>query len=184
MIARFNAEKAVQAVGVILRAEGKRMTRLRLAKLIYIAERKCVAETGRSLVGGKLVAMKHGPLHSDILDLINGNHRSEPLWSRYFTTRGPREIELTDEPEVGRLSRYEIALLNEVVARHEGLDDFELSELTHGFDEWIRSFRAGTSTVIPVEMLVQIVHPEHAEEIVQEMKDMAVFDEFFSESAT
>lgn len=128
--------------------------------------------------------MKHGPLHGDVLDLIKGSHRDEPLWSRYFTAHGSRELELADEPEVGRLSKYEIDLLMQVVELHERFDDFELSELTHGFEEWIDFFRPETSTVIPVESLVQSVcKPEHVEQIIQDMKDRAAFDEFFSESA-
>jgi uncharacterized phage-associated protein len=181
---RFNPHKAVQAAGVILRAEGKRTTRLRLLKLLYIAERKCLQQTGRQLIGGKLVAMDHGPLHSDILDLINGVHRDEPLWSRYFTAHGPREVELTDEPEVGRLSKFETELLVGVSQMHEHCHDFALSELTHEFDEWAQSFHAGTSTPIPLELLVRTVcQPEYVEQVIQDMKDKAVFDEFFSESA-
>jgi uncharacterized phage-associated protein len=184
MYGRFNPRKAVQAAGVILRAEGKRTTRLRLLKLLYIAERKCLQKTGRQLIGGKLVAMDHGPLHSDILDLINGTHRDEPIWSRYFTAHGPREVELTDEPEIGLLSKYETELLTSVSQMHEHFHDYALSELTHEFDEWVQSFRDGTSTAIPLELLVRTVcQPEYAEQIIQDMRDKAVLDEFFSESA-
>ena len=184
MLGRFNPQKAIQAAGVILRAEGKRTTRLRLLKLLYLAERKCVAETGRRLIGGKLVAMKNGPLHSDVLDLINGSHQSEPLWSKYFTAHGPREVALTDEPEVGRLSKYEIQTLTCIAEKHAALDDFAISELTHGFPEWRESFEDGESKVIPVELLVRSVcQAEHVEQIIQDMTNTAAFDEFFSESA-
>jgi uncharacterized phage-associated protein len=175
----------VQAAGVILRAEGKRITRLRLLKLLYIAERKCLAETGRQLIGGKMVAMDHGPLHCDILDLIKGRHPNEPLWSRYFSAHGPREVELTDEPDVGALSRYEIDLLNRVCELHAAIDDFDLSMATHGFAEWVETFRAGTSTTIPTRLLVErACGGEFADEIVRGINEKAAIDEFFSESAT
>jgi uncharacterized phage-associated protein len=181
MINRFNPEKAVQAAGVVLRAEGKRITRLRLLKLLYIAERKCLAETGRQLIGGKLVAMDHGPLHSDILDLINGRHPSEAVWSKFFSALGPREVQLTDEPDVGRLSRYEIDLLNHIVEMHAAMDDFDLSMVTHGFPEWAKTAQEGTSTVIPIELLVEeICGAESAGEVLEGINDRAVFDEFFS----
>jgi uncharacterized phage-associated protein len=184
MTTRFNPHKAVQAAGVILRAEGKRTTRLRLLKLLYIAERKCLAETGRQLIGGKLVAMDHGPLHSDVLNLINGIHPNEPLWSKYFSAHGPREVELTDEPDVGRLSQYEIELLNRMSEMHASMNDYCLSMATHGFQEWVDAFRPGTSTTIPIRMIVeQACGAEQADEIVQAITDRAVFDEFFSESA-
>ena len=103
---RFDAEKAVQAAGVLLRNEGKRMSRLRLLKLLIIADRRCLKETGRPILGSKVVAMDNGPLHSDVYDLIKGEHASEPLWSRYIAKAGKQDVVLEDEPPVGRLSRH------------------------------------------------------------------------------
>ncbi|MEI8371389.1 MAG: hypothetical protein WCJ35_00990 [Planctomycetota bacterium] len=39
MTLRLDTEKAIQAVGVPLRRDGKRASRLRLLKLLYIADR-------------------------------------------------------------------------------------------------------------------------------------------------
>ena len=85
MFLKFNTEKAIQVAGVLLREEGKSMTRLRLLKLLLIADRQSLRETGRPILGSRIVAMDNGPLHSDVYDLIKGAHNSAPAWSAYFT---------------------------------------------------------------------------------------------------
>lgn len=63
MTQTLDVEKAIQAVGVLLRREGKRASRLRLLKLLYIADRISLQKTGTPILGSKVVALKHGPVH-------------------------------------------------------------------------------------------------------------------------
>ena len=119
---RLDVEKAIQAVGVLLRREGKRAGRLRLLKLLYIADRTSLMKTGCQILGSRIVAMKHGPLHSEVLDLINGDHIRAPQWSRYFRNVGYTVV-LAEEPAIGKLSRFEIELLNQVVDDHRNCCD-------------------------------------------------------------
>jgi len=58
--------------------------------------------------------MKHGPLHSEVLDLINGQHRDEAKWSRHFRNGDRNAVVLEEEPDTGKLSRHKIELLNRV----------------------------------------------------------------------
>ena len=117
MAHRLDVEKTIQAVGVLLRKEGKKASRLRILKLLYVADRMSLEKTGSLMLGSKFVAMKHGPLHSEVLGLISGQHIAEATWSRHFRNVG-RDIVLEgDEPDVGKLSRHEIQLLNEYPAK-------------------------------------------------------------------
>ena len=185
MFCHFDAQKATQAAAVIMRRLGKRISRLRLLKLLYIAERDAVKDRGHPIIGGPLVAMNNGPLHSAVYDLIKGNHPDEHLWSRFITTDGPRELLLTDEPPVELLSEYEITLLSETTERHDDLDDFDLVEATHGFGEWQKHSKPGTSTPIPMESVVEAVcDASDREEILQELRDKAVVDGIFSQAAS
>src|SRR5438105_4403367 len=62
---KFNLKKTVQAAAEFLRHEpGKQMSRLRLIKLLYIADREALLETGRPITSDTIVAMKHGPVLS------------------------------------------------------------------------------------------------------------------------
>jgi uncharacterized phage-associated protein len=180
---RLDVEKAVQAVGVILRREGKRATRLRILKLLYIADRECLERTGSFLLGSKVIAMKHGPLHSEVLDLINGAHAGEPYWSRFFGNEN-KYVVLSNEPDVGRLSRKEVALLNEVVDERQGLDDWEVVDETHSFHEWLKNYpdrTERTSYPISLDDLIDAVgRHEDADAIRQDIADDDIYDRYFA----
>jgi uncharacterized phage-associated protein len=180
----FDAEKAVQIAAVILRNEGKRISRLRLLKLMLIADRDCLKRTGRPMLGSKIVAMNNGPLHSDVYDLIKGTHKDEAMWSRYIRKSGPRDVVLADEPDVGKLSKHEIELLNEVSDRHMQMDDWELSEATHSFAEFQDHFRKDTSVPIPLEDIIDAVNrgPDK-EAILADLKDDLAWDRYFENLA-
>src|SRR5580700_367699 len=78
-------EKTIQAIGVLFRHDGvRRMNYMRLLKLLYIADREAVKETGRPITGGPLMAMERGPVLQEVYDLIRGQHAAMPFWDRYF----------------------------------------------------------------------------------------------------
>ncbi len=184
MMPRLDVQKAIQAVGVLLRREGKRASRLRLLKLLYIADRIALQQAGCPILGSRIVAMKHGPIHSAILGLINGSHSEEPAWSRHFRTVG-RDVVLEEEPAVGKLSRWEIALLNRVVDERSHLSDWDIAEETHGFEEWQKRYpdpNENTSRPIEMELWIAAVGrgPDEAE-IIQDLEDSQAFRRFFAE---
>ena len=55
----FKIDKAIQAAGVLLNEHQRgQMEYLRLLKLLYIADREAIAETGQPIVGSRVVAMR------------------------------------------------------------------------------------------------------------------------------
>jgi uncharacterized phage-associated protein len=147
--------KKIQAAGVVLRDRGA-MDRLRLLKVLYIADREALKERGSPILGGLVVAMKHGPLHSEVLDYINRNRARSGTWSEYIGNQG-FSVFLIQDPGNLDLSPYEVEKLNEVADRYAVLDTWELSELSHEFEEWKESFVVGTSTAISPESLMKAV---------------------------
>lgn len=179
MYFHFGARKMVEAAAVLLRLEDNSMSYLRLLKLLYIADRESLKETGRPIVGSRPVAMDHGPLHSEVYDLMKGNHIDEPLWSR-FIRKNRYHVELRDDPGVLALSRYEIDKLNEVSERYSNVDDWKLSALTHEFAEYKRNYRKNTSSDIPFEDLIEAVGRSNDQDaILNAAKERAVIDRIF-----
>ena len=147
----FSPEKAVQAAAELLRTEPTRqMSYLRLLKLLYLAERRCLKESGAPILGGKVVAMKNGPLHSEVYDLIKGEHPDQQIWDGHIHKRG-YQLRLERDPGVLALSRLERQLLCEVAELWKELDDWELAESTHSFPEWRKNYVEGSSRTIPLE---------------------------------
>jgi hypothetical protein len=181
---QIDVAKAVQAAGVILRLEGKTASRLRLLKLLYIADRLSFERFGRAIIGSKMVAMKNGPLHSHVLDLLNGKFVGEDRWASCFENQGVL-VNLVQQPDVGLLARCEIDLLEEVTKKFAEQDDWEIVETTHGFAEWQKQYpdpKENTSRRIPVgDILEAVGRGADAKEIAQDHADDEAFNRFFAE---
>lgn len=154
---RYKATKLTQAAAVLLREHGHTMSYMRLVKLLYIANRESLREVGAPIIDDRNVAMKHGPVLSNALDVIRGQSFHSPEWDR-FISRQTYEINLTADPGIGKLSRFEINKLQRVAAEHAHLGDWELVELTHTFPEWIQNAPPeGSSKPIPLEHILSAV---------------------------
>jgi len=140
MLISFSTLKAVQSAAILLKEEGGEMTRLRLLKLLYIADRESIAETFQPITGDDVVAMDHGPVLSKTYRLI----RREPqpgnaVWDKYIAQEGERNHVLIDQPGDGSLSEYEIRKLRAVSAVRRGMTDYEIADETHKFPEWSKN---------------------------------------------
>jgi uncharacterized phage-associated protein len=170
----LRVEKTIHAVGVLFRSDGvRRMNYMRLLKLLYIADREALKETGRPITGGRLVAMERGPVPGEIHDLIRGQHTHMPLWDRFFRTER-YDLEMVEDPDVRKLSRYEITKLQEVATRHAQDDEWELSRLTHTFEEWNKNKpAAGTSRDIGLnDILAALGLADSAAEIAEDARHL------------
>jgi len=177
----FQSRKAAQAIAALIRSEpGKRMNYYRLLKLLYIADRESVRAYGRPIIGGRLIAMERGPLHSAGFDVVSGRAPDIEWWSQFFRTER-RDLEMLDDPGNGDLSAREIDLLNRVREEHEMDDDFEVGKRTHEFDEFLKNMPAkGKSATIPfADLLDAVKRTGDAEAIQQDAKDKALFDKVF-----
>ena len=179
MTFRFHLDKTLQAAGVLLGLDGGRMGYIRLLKLLYIADRELLVETGRPLTGDDAVAMKHGPVLSRVYDLIKGVAPPGSLWDAHLRTEN-YSVMLAADPGRGKLSKGEVEKLHDVTERYRYLDDFEVSERTHEFPEWQDHHRPGTSTPIPWQEILQAQgKPELVEIIERDEATRRFLDESF-----
>ena len=133
---KFDTLKTIQAAAIVLKQHNSRCSRLRLLKILYIAERQVLAQTLRPILGDRVVAMDHGPVHSRTYDLLKGEDTESVLWGQFIANDGPRDLRLTGDPGVGRLSRFEIDQLVAVCQKYFFEDDYRLADATHEFPEW------------------------------------------------
>jgi uncharacterized phage-associated protein len=151
---RFDFDKTLQAAGVLLDADGGRMEFMRLVKLLYVADRELIAETGQTLTGDRALAMKTGPVLSRLYDTIHGQSPQADRWADFIQREG-YQVVLKQKPGRQKLSRREITKLLDVTERFRQLDSFDLSEETHKFDEWQRHYHEGAVTPIPWEEVLR-----------------------------
>lgn len=115
---------------------GRSMDLYRLIKLLYIADRRSLVETGYTITGDKMVSMKYGTVLSTVYDAIKDPEKF-PVWSEHVgRDNGNSVVLLVEEPDVGELSRYEKRLLGEVHSEFGAYSFSEDKDYTHELPEY------------------------------------------------
>jgi uncharacterized phage-associated protein len=183
----FKPLKTIQASAVLLKTTAaRRMSRLRLLKLLYIADRECLKEFGQPITGDRAVAMKNGPVLTHTYDLIKGQDFAATEWEKFFRPSGKRDIELTADPGLGKLSQSEISKLQAIAQQFEDEDDWAVAEFTHTFPEWIKNKPANNSSKpIPLDDVLEAVGLiSHKQELIQAARGVAAVHQLFAKSRT
>ena len=167
---RFDFDKTLQAAAELLRHEPhQQMSRIRLIKLLYIADREAIKETGRPITCDAVVAMKHGPVLSRLYDIIKGESLESPLFDEHIGQQG-YQLFLKADPGKARLNRFEIRKLSAISARYSEYGDWDIAEETHGFEEWAKNNPGESACPIPMEdILAAVGHsPDRIEAILRD----------------
>jgi antitoxin SocA-like protein len=124
-----NAAKATEAYGRLLEKENGRADHLRLAKLIYLADRRSILERGVPIVGGTYFSLRKGPMISETTDFAK--NQNAPGWKEHISPRYDNEIRLLKKLDPQYLSEAEIEILDAVVQEHNQKTTEELTQWCH-----------------------------------------------------
>jgi uncharacterized phage-associated protein len=127
----FDEKKATQAAALLVKLAGGSMSRSRLLKLLYLADRKSLLSVGKPITGDKFCSMHMGPVLSRVYDFIKGQG-TPPVWSQHFKPEGRHDVRLVKEDfETARLSEFETRLLSKITNQCCHLSDSELIDYVH-----------------------------------------------------
>lgn len=182
MVIRFNTTKVKQAAAVLIKAHAGRMSRLRLLKLLYIADREHFAQTLRPITGDRAVALENGPVPARTNNLLKGEDSDAPLWEQHIQPEGPQDHRLVGDPGVDKLTRREIDLLHQVSERHRSCNDYDIAVETQQFQEWARNQPSpGASRPIGFDdVLAALGLEQHKQRIEEESQAAAALDRALS----
>ena len=138
MISCFDERKTTQLAARFLAEADNRMEYIRLIKLLYIADREALRNWGYPLTGDEYYSLKHGPIVSNVYDLITAdpNYVNRSYWSSYIRTEGFHAI-LETEPPLEDISKAEIELVQKIHARYRSVSTWDLIDEMHKeFKEW------------------------------------------------
>jgi uncharacterized phage-associated protein len=154
---RFRLDKTIQAVALLLQDDHvDQSSYLKLLKLLYIADRESLKETGRPITGDRAVAMEHGPVLSHLYDLIKGEDSREE-WTRFFRTDGSFRVQAVADPGTDKLCKYEVEKLREVSTRYAECSRWQLRDETHKLPEWQKNDPGKSVRPIPLEDILEAV---------------------------
>jgi uncharacterized phage-associated protein len=161
---RYDERKAAEAAAHLLNMAGGTMYHIQLVKLIYLADRTNLIETGFTITGDRLVSMPLGPVPSATLTRIHSDPRpgDMPPWFEYVSPPINHQVNLQKAPpEDGRLSDFEIDMLQRIYRRFGRMDRFALVDLTHDLPEWQDPH--GSSIPIEPEVILRAAGKTEAE---------------------
>ena len=132
----FDEEKTVQAASVLLDLHDGAMPYIKLIKLLYLADRESLVETGSPITGDRFVSMKYGPVLSRVLDLIKDTDPArDSIWHSYIARRNYDAV-LIGQAQSDHLSEYEEDVLESVFESHGRTKEWDLVARTHALPEW------------------------------------------------
>ena len=134
----FDEQKAAQAAAYLLRRHGGPMPYIKLIKLLYLADRRALIETGYPITGDRLVSMPKGPVLSEILSLITWESRDEDSeWRKHISLPSNYLVMAIGPQDEGKLSDYDRDLLDTVFDDFSKMDKWDLVDYTHRLPEWV-----------------------------------------------
>lgn len=166
----FDQEKAVQIVGFFLGAANESLDKLKLIKLLYLADRRSFSERGKPLNFDDYYSMPHGPVPSSALNGINGQ-LADAAWAKIALAGDNKTVVATEEIDTDRLSRADRAILDAVWEEFGTMSAWQLRNWTHkNCPEYTE---VGASRIsIDVDEILEAVGQENADARAHDLKRM------------
>jgi uncharacterized phage-associated protein len=175
---RFREDKATQAAALLLRWAGGTMNYMKLIKLLYLADRTTLLRWGRPITFARAVSMKHGPVLSEVLDLINEGSPpgAASIWNQAVSSSSNYEVRLKAEFPPDDLSDAEEGVLSEIFREFGGMDPWALVDRLHRtLPEW-----TPTSGAVPIQYRDILLKEGRTEaavaELEGELEELAMID--------
>jgi len=178
----FNERKAAQAAGRLIQHSGGEMNYLALMKLLYLIDREALIRFGKTVTGDKFAAMKEGMVLSCVLDLISQKkqHLPQSQWHQFIPRPAPYvyTVRFSGLPDASQLSEAEIALIDEVFARHRKKSEWQLRDFTHALPEWRDP--GNSSVSVPYEEVLKAAKVPQSE--IEAIAREAAADKFMDDA--
>lgn len=178
--AGFQARKAAQIAALFaLRSDGV-IEKLKLIKLIYISERKCLAAHHAPMLYDDLYSLKNGPICSGALNGIDGKSH-DPVWSEFIARHGNRVVSTKRfcRDDFDEISDAEIDITDEVWSEFGRMTASQIRNWSHDncpeYEEVTRGRRP-----ISYERLLRELGDEAAEDTARQIEEFRQVEGMFS----
>ncbi len=126
----INKEKANEVLlWVISRLKNNRVDFHKLFKILYFAEQKHLVKYGKPIIGDVFIAMKNGPVPSEIYHFLKSLRQNSVHNS--FIVSDWHYVESKEQPDLDEISESEIRCLEESVLENQDMSFSNLSNKSH-----------------------------------------------------
>ncbi len=140
---KINIRKVVQMLDFFaMKQGGKAMNKMKAYKLLWLADRYHLRQYGRMISDDTYYAMPFGIVPSitkDMLDDVYHLDDKEKAWmEQYIQAVDSLSYRSVSEPDMKVFSISDCRVLQLIWDKFGTLSQFELSDLSHKFPEWLR----------------------------------------------
>jgi uncharacterized phage-associated protein len=150
---RFQPLRAAQVAGVLVRRAGGRLNYTKLLKLMHLADRKSLLETGEPITGDSVVNMKNGPVLSNVYRCINNEAPQCETWQACFRKEEYDLVWTGTDPGNSELSEYDIEILEALHKQYASYTYSRMIDVAHRLPEWVDPAPANRTSVSPEAIL-------------------------------
>lgn len=131
----MNIEKLIQVVGYVLKKyDNHKENFTKIIKLLYLADRKSLEESGYSITEDSYVSMKTGPVLSGLYDLIKNRYKDKAVqyyWNSKFATENYDLLQICSFISTGELSKSDMDILDSVDKRFHSVPYQRMIDFVH-----------------------------------------------------
>ena len=183
-----NTKAAHVCATFILKAGHHGITKLKLMKLLYLAERRSLELRAAPMIYDDLARMHLGPVLLGTLGLIEYRTDSSEWRDLIDEPRCRRDMHLhrtPDPQELDHLSPFDRQVIDEVWDEHGHKTAYELTDLTHELPEW-EDPHGRKPEPLPYDTVLRNIGmtPEAATEVADEIRYFQEFDRAYQSAAT
>ena len=194
---QFQPEKVAQALAFFAKAGLPELSKLKMAKLLYYADKYHLLKYGRPVTGDVYYCLEHGPVPSASLNLMNdaisptifnGRRIGYDVVGQYLmvnTDKKNPEFTINGDPVLDLLSGSDVEALDDTISRYGQYSPWDLRNLTHRDATWIipdGQREPGCRADIPYELFFEGQSSEVREMLllVEEEQEQAKFADFLA----
>ncbi len=178
----YNVRKAAQVSAFFAQKEGGAINVLKLAKLLYLADREFMGRYDLPILFDNLVSMPHGPVTSMTMNYVNGlSQEDREAWDEFISDRAGYRVGLVNlnisSDDLDELSDAEVHVMESTWDKFGHMNQFQIRDYTHvNCPEW--EDPQGSSYPIPYERVLKFLHKERSAEIARQIETLRSLDTF------
>lgn len=145
----YNHSKTPQVALWLLHRHGGSMDKLKLVKMVFLADREHLIRYGRPIVGGHYFTMRRGPVSSEFKEYVDCQMTGVEL---PFALNGQFNLVATQPVDENWLSPSDREILDTIYYEYKDFSPIQLANITHQFKAYKKHVpEAGSRCPIPYE---------------------------------
>ncbi len=168
----FRSRKAAQICAYFANRSGSVIDKLKLIKLVYLSERRFLAEHHIPMLFDEFYSLPHGPICSSTLNGLDGLIH-KPLWEQFVHRDGRDKIYAVKSftrPELDEISNAELRVLDELWREFAQYTAWQIRDYSH---EHCPEYTEVTDGRVPISYreVLQAQGDDDAESVEEEVAE-------------